>query len=50
MEDGDEGDFSVEPFVKPHNQDAKVAKVLWMGNLTCNNPRFLSKRTLLNNT
>jgi hypothetical protein len=32
--------FSFEPFMKPINQDARVAKVFWMGQLTCTNPRM----------
>ena len=31
--------FVMGPFQKPVNQDAKVAHILWMGNLTCNNRR-----------
>ena len=34
-----ETDFITTPFVVPENQTAKVAKCLWMGNLTCNNLR-----------
>ncbi len=29
--------FITTPFQKPDNQDAKVAQILWMGNLTCSN-------------
>ncbi|MEM3145979.1 MAG: phage major capsid protein [Candidatus Nitrosotenuis sp.] len=29
--------FSVTPFVRPENQDAKVSQILFYGNLTCNN-------------
>ncbi|MHC1625552.1 MAG: phage major capsid protein [Methermicoccaceae archaeon] len=32
-------DFITTPFVRPENQDAKVAQILFMGNLTCNNRR-----------
>jgi hypothetical protein len=32
--------FSFEPFMKPINQDARVAKIFWMGQLTCTNPRM----------
>jgi len=32
--------FTFESFQKPINQDAQVAKILWMGNLTCTNPRM----------
>lgn len=49
-EDRDEGDFRIESFEKPHNQDAQTAKAFWMGNLTSNNPRFLGKLTTLTNT
>jgi hypothetical protein len=31
--------FVMGPFQKPVNQDAKVAHILWMGNLTCSNRR-----------
>ena len=31
-----EANFETTNFVKPENQDARVAQVLWMGNLTCN--------------
>jgi hypothetical protein len=27
--------FEISDFVKPENQDARVAQILWMGNLTC---------------
>lgn len=32
-------DFITTPFVRPENQDAKVAQILFMGNLTCSNRR-----------
>lgn len=32
--------FKFEPFRKPTNQDAMMAKILWAGNLTCSNPRM----------
>ena len=32
-------DFITTPFVTPENQVAKVAKILWMGNLICDNRR-----------
>jgi len=32
--------FKFEPFQKPLNQDARVAKVLWLGALTCSAPRY----------
>ncbi len=34
-----EGDFVTTDFVEPDNQAAKVAKILWMGNATCDNRR-----------
>lgn len=30
-------DFFVSPFLRPYDQDAKVAQILWMGNLICSN-------------
>ena len=33
--------FTFEPFQKPINQDARVAKVLWLGALTCSAPRYM---------
>jgi hypothetical protein len=36
-----EADFSTGPFIKPENQDAKTANILWQGNLTTNNRRKL---------
>ena len=32
--------FSFEDFQKPVNQDSRVAKIFWMGQLTCTNPRM----------
>lgn len=32
--------FTFENFMKPINQDARVAKIFWMGQLTCTNPRM----------
>lgn len=32
--------FVFEDFQKPVNQDARVAKIFWMGQLTCTNPRM----------
>ena len=32
--------FAFEPFQKPVNQDARVAKFFWMGQLVCTNPRM----------
>ena len=34
-------DFITTDFVRPENQDAKVAQILWMGAITCNNRRKL---------
>lgn len=31
--------FKFEPFQKPVNQDVRVAKILWAGNVTCSNRR-----------
>ena len=33
-------DFSTSPFVRPENQDASVAQILFQGNLTVNNRRM----------
>jgi len=40
-----ETDFITTPFVKPANQDAKTAQILFMGNVTVNNCRRLGKLT-----
>ena len=32
--------FAFEGFQKPVNQDAQVAKIFWMGQLVCSNPRM----------
>jgi len=32
-----DANFSMQDFIKPDNQDAKSALMLWMGNLTCSN-------------
>ena len=37
--------FTFEPFQKPINQDARVAKILWLGALTCSAPRYMGKIT-----
>lgn len=37
--------FKFEGFQKPVNQDAAVAKILWLGALTVSNPRMLGKIT-----
>lgn len=34
-----EADFTFEPFRKPHNQMARVAYLLWLGELMCIEPR-----------
>jgi hypothetical protein len=34
-------DFITTDFVRPENQDAKVAQVMWMGAVTCSNRRKL---------
>ena len=34
-----ETDFAPSPFVKPENQDAKVAHILWFGGFGCSNRR-----------
>lgn len=38
-------DFTTRPFQTPPNQDAKVAHILWMGQLVCQNCRHLGKLT-----
>lgn len=43
-------DFRVEPFQKPINQDAKIAKILWMGQLCASNCRHLGKLTGITNS
>lgn len=40
-----ETDFSMSPFIMPVNQTAKVAFILWRGNLTTNNRRRFFKLT-----
>jgi hypothetical protein len=32
-----DANFALQPFIKPDNQDAKSALMLWQGNLTCSN-------------
>lgn len=49
-EDRDQGDFRMEPFQKPIGQDGRVAKAFWMGQLACQNPRFVGKLTGISNT
>ena len=39
-------DFTFEGFQKPVNQDARIAKILWLGALTCSNP---SRQGLIDN-
>jgi hypothetical protein len=41
-------DFKVEDFQTPFNQDAMVAKVLWYGNVVCNNTQVQAKNTWFN--
>lgn len=43
------GDFAVQPFVRPANQDSKTAQILWMGNLTTNNCARQGKLTGITN-
>lgn len=38
-----EANFKTTPFVKPENQDAKVAQILFMGNLTCDRRKSFAK-------
>ena len=40
-----DANWQVGKFVEPTNQDARVAKVIWMGNLISSNPRCLGKLT-----
>jgi len=40
-----DANFETSQFVKPENQDAKVAQILWMGNLTCNRRKSFAKLT-----
>lgn len=40
-----DANFSMRDFQKPDNQDSKIAHILWMGNLTANNCRYLGKLT-----
>lgn len=37
--------FITTPFIKPENQDAKVAQILWAGQLASDNIRRLGKMT-----
>jgi len=37
--------FKFEGFQKPVNQDARVAKILWLGALTCSAPRYMGSIT-----
>lgn len=32
--------FKMSQFVSPYDQDARVAQILWAGNMTCSNSRF----------
>ncbi len=38
-----DANFTNTPFVTPENQDARTAKILWMGNLTCSNRKRQGK-------
>jgi len=38
-------DFAISPFVKPYNQVARWAQILWMGNVTTNRPGRMVKLT-----
>lgn len=40
-----DANFEISDFVKPENQDARVAQILWMGNLTCDRRASFSKLT-----
>ena len=40
-----QANFSTTDFVKPDNQDAKVAQILFMGNLTCDRRKSFAKLT-----
>jgi len=40
-----DANFETTDFVKPENQDAKVAQILFMGNLTCDRRKSFSKLT-----
>lgn len=40
-----DANFEVSDFVKPENQDARVAQILFMGNLTCDRRSSFYKLT-----
>lgn len=40
-----DADWAMGEFIEPANQDAKIAKLIWMGNLCTNNRRKLGKLT-----
>ena len=40
-----DANFEISDFVKPEDQDARVAQILWMGNLTCNRRKSFGKLT-----
>lgn len=42
-----QADFKVTPFVKPENQDARVAQVIFMGNLTCDRRKSFARMTAI---
>jgi hypothetical protein len=48
-DDRDTGDFRTEPFQTPQNQDGKVAKFFWQGQLVASNCRHLGKLTGISN-
>lgn len=37
----------MEDFIKPHNQDVRVAHIFWAGNLVCEQPRKFGAMTAL---
>ena len=45
-----ETDFITTDFVRPENQDAKVAQVMWMGAVTSNNRRKLGRLSSISKT
>jgi hypothetical protein len=49
-DEGDSGDFRLGEWQTPVNQDAKIARIYWTGNLTCRNPRHLGVMTGLTNS
>lgn len=49
-DDRDVGSFRIGEPREPVNQDTRVWLAFWMGNLTCDNPRFNGKLTGISNT